>query len=211
MVNSTVTGWDCLSWVIIWDGTTVFEQPIKLCFMCLELTEAKMLSAMQNKFHTQWDVANFQMCIQCRKLQKCLLMQAQTPKSPEQLCLLSFLGTSAHHGGRVCPAHTLPLPQHFSTRVTSSNYALHFLEKKKKVKQRDLHRSLQKIFLCASAQKSTHTCNQIQIHTSTHTHTNLSKVCFVDGCQTEKACSDRTKARWVVWVFMCIIFRQEKH
>lgn len=50
----------------------------------------------------------------------------------------------------------------------------------------------QKTFLSVTAPKYTHThpCNQIH----TYTHTSATCVCVLDGCQRQKACSDRTKA-----------------
>lgn len=97
-------------------------------------------------------------------------------KSPEQLCLLSFLSTSAYHSGHACPPHTLRhtlLPQHFSK-----------VYKTVKQHRSPPHAEVQEhhqTFLSVTAPKSTHThpCNQIHFTGLQFKNTFKSQICHM--------------------------------
>lgn len=109
-------------------------------------------------------------------------------RSPEQLCLLSSLSTSAHHSGRACPAHNttthttppnLQLPEHLF------KFWLCFMTEEKKNLCTTVKRNGSPL-LCEPHQKSflLRHCTEIHTHTHAHTHGIKSKS-TLHGCHFE--------------------------
>ncbi len=173
--------------------------------------------------------SSLQMCKQCRKLQKCLLMQAQTPM-PLNSCVSCLSSAQPHIIVDVYVLHIqsettfqiLELLYRFQLRSTCF-----FPRENKPVKlsgkmnlrriQRFVNLS-KKTILCVSALKSTRTqpCNQIQIHFTwlpfkntsksalTHVHKQICHMCvsWADAIAREHAQTGAKPLR--LWEYLCV-------
>lgn len=132
---------------------------------------------------------NFQMCIQCRKLQKCLLMQAQTPSPPRTAVSPVF-------------------PQHLCTsqQMCMSTTVFCVIAPKSTHTQPCNQIQIHFTWLPFKNIKST-------LHTYAHTHTDLSHVCSGQMPKWESMHRQDQSPSGSVSIYVCawVIFRQEKH
>lgn len=172
---------------------------------------------MQNKFHMQWNAENFQMCIQCKKLQKCLLMKARAP-NPLNSCVSRFsasLRIAVDAYVVRANTQTYTLPQQTGSlrgpRQAPTGWNFFFPQKTEKLNQIWQHYNWHSRFdtlACPCTEFHMHIIKfnptfQLPFKNRTKTtrrHTNLGSVCTLDGCQNGTACSDRTGAPRVLQV-----------